>query len=194
MKHEEQSQLTKQALSNELKSLMETKPLNKITIHELVEKCGVNRKTFYYHFEDIYALLRWTLEQEAIDVVDKYDLISEHSKAIDFALDYIEQNITMLRNIVHSVGSSEIRNFFYSDIYKPVYRLVCSVEERRRLHVSDSYKAFLSKFLTEAIAGILMDFIEREAPSDRESLSEYITSTLITSIPDSLESAERFGK
>lgn len=191
MKHEEQSQLTKKALSDALKSLMETKPLNKITIHELVEKCGVNRKTFYYHFEDIYALLKWTLEQEAIDIVDRYDLIAERSKVIDFALDYIEQNLAMLRNIFHSVGSSEIRRLFCSDIYKPIYRLVCNVEERRGIHVKESYKAFLSKFLTEAISGILMDCIERDALSDRDSLSEYITSTLFASIPNSLESAAK---
>lgn len=62
MKHNEQSQQTKQELSSALKKLMETKPLNRITIRELVEACGVNRKTFYYHFEDIYSLLKWTLE------------------------------------------------------------------------------------------------------------------------------------
>ena len=54
MKHNEQSQQTKQALSEALKAMMKKKPLNKITVRELVEDCGVNRKTFYYHFEDIY--------------------------------------------------------------------------------------------------------------------------------------------
>lgn len=150
MTHNEQSQLTKQALSAALKSLMETKPLNRIKIHELVEKCGVNRKTFYYHFEDIYALLKWTLEQEAMDMFGKYDLVSEHTKAIEFALDYIEKNLAMLRNIVHSIGRSELRWFFFNDIYNPVHRLVCTVEERYGLYVEESYKVFLSKFLTEA--------------------------------------------
>ena len=47
MKHNEQSQQTKQALSEALKAMMKKKPLNKITVRELVEDCGVNRKTFY---------------------------------------------------------------------------------------------------------------------------------------------------
>ena len=34
---------------------MEKKPLSKITVSEIIADCGVNRKTFYYHFEDIYA-------------------------------------------------------------------------------------------------------------------------------------------
>lgn len=189
MTHEEQSQQTKQALSFAIKRLMEEKPLNKITIQELVEECGVNRKTFYYHFEDIYALLKWTLEQEAISLFDRYDLINEHSQAIEFALDYIESNLSMLRNIVHSIGGTEIRRFFFNDIYSPMHRLVCSVAQRHRIPAAESYKAFLSRFLTEAITGILMDCIERDALSDRAKLSEYIALTLIASIPNSLKAA-----
>lgn len=189
MKHDEQSRQTKQALSAALKRLMEEKPLNRITIQELVEECGVNRKTFYYHFEDIYALLKWTLEQEAISLFNRYDLINEHTKAIEFALDYIESNLDVLKNIVRSLGGTEIRNFFFNDIYEPMHRLICTIAQNRRCHVSESYKAFLSRFLTEAIAGILMDCIERDALSERDKLSEYISSTLIASIPNALEAA-----
>lgn len=192
MKHDEQSHQTKQALSATLKRIMENKPLNRITIRELVEECGVNRKTFYYHFEDIYALLKWTLEQEAISLFDNYDLINEHSQAIGFVLDYIENNLNMLKNIVHSIGGTEIRRFFFNDIYEPMHKLVCSVVRNRRLHVPDSYISFLSRFLTEAFAGILMDCIERDALADREKLSEYITTTLFASIPNALIAAHKF--
>lgn len=189
MKHNEQSQQTKQALSGALKAMMQTKPINRITVRELVEECGVNRKTFYYHFEDIYALLKWTLEQDAITMFGKYDLVNEHSAAIEFALDYIGQNLVMLQNIVRSIGRSELGRFFFKDIYQSVYDLVSKVEKLRGLNISESYKAFLSKFLTEAIAGVLLDCIERDALSDRRRLSDYISVTLTASITNSLESA-----
>ena len=57
MKHEEISLNTKKALAEALKLAMKKKPFQKITVSELIEACHVNRKTFYYHFEDIYALL-----------------------------------------------------------------------------------------------------------------------------------------
>ena len=44
---------------------MEVKPIDKITIKDLVEKCGLNRQTFYYHFDDVYDLLEWIFEQDA---------------------------------------------------------------------------------------------------------------------------------
>ena len=53
---------TKEALGNALKKMLSVKPIDKITVKDLVEECGVNRQTFYYHFADIYALMDWTLE------------------------------------------------------------------------------------------------------------------------------------
>lgn len=51
---------------------MVLKPLEKISIQEVMEKAQLNRQTFYYHFEDIYDLLKWTLEREAIELLDDY--------------------------------------------------------------------------------------------------------------------------
>jgi len=48
---------TKKALAAALKKMMEVKPIDKITVKDLVEICGVNRQTFYYHFDDVYDLL-----------------------------------------------------------------------------------------------------------------------------------------
>ena len=70
---------TKQTMVASLKKFMETKPLSKITVSEICKDCGFNRKTFYYHFEDIYDLLRWMLEQEAIIAVKKFNLLDRKS-------------------------------------------------------------------------------------------------------------------
>ena len=63
------SQITKQALANSLQNLLKKNPLDKITVKELVEDCGVNRQTFYYHFQDIYDLLDWVFTREAEDAI-----------------------------------------------------------------------------------------------------------------------------
>ena len=48
---------------------MKKKSLSKISISEIVKECQINRKTFYYHFEDIYDLLEWHLEQEVAQII-----------------------------------------------------------------------------------------------------------------------------
>ena len=53
---------TKQALAAVLKELMAQKPVNKITIHDITERCGIRRQNFYYHFEGLIVKSSWTLE------------------------------------------------------------------------------------------------------------------------------------
>ena len=89
MKHEISNYNTKKQLSGALKILLKNKILPKITISELTEKSGLNRKTFYYHFSDIHQLLKWTLKQEAIDILKEYGRMSDFAEAIDFVVEYI---------------------------------------------------------------------------------------------------------
>lgn len=46
MKHEVITLNTKKTLSASLKKCMERKPLSKITVTDIVNECGLNRKTF----------------------------------------------------------------------------------------------------------------------------------------------------
>ena len=64
------SQTTKRALEASLKKLLLEKPLNKITINDITEDCGVNRMTFYYHFKDIYDLVDWILTEDAVKAME----------------------------------------------------------------------------------------------------------------------------
>ena len=176
---------TRQAIRSALISLLSEKELSDITISELSARAQVNRKTFYYHFEDIFSLLKWTLDQEAMCMFGKYDLVSQRRDAVDFALDYISSNHDILHNIVHSIGRSELSRYFYNDIYEPIHNLVCEAVKKHSVTAEDSYQVFLSRFLTEAIAGILLDCIERDM-GDRKKLAEYIAATITGAILGSL--------
>ena len=48
---------TKKAIQETFITLLDERPLNKITVKDIVETCGINRNSFYYHFEDLPALL-----------------------------------------------------------------------------------------------------------------------------------------
>ena len=53
------SNSTKSALADAMKKLMVCKSFAKISISDLCEECGLNRKSFYYHFKDKYDLVNW---------------------------------------------------------------------------------------------------------------------------------------
>ncbi|HBJ10863.1 MAG TPA: TetR family transcriptional regulator, partial [Ruminococcaceae bacterium] len=51
------AQFTKKAIIDAFTELIGERPFDKITVKDIVTRCGVNRNTFYYYFEDIYALV-----------------------------------------------------------------------------------------------------------------------------------------
>lgn len=56
--------VTKQVLAYSVKRLMRRRPLSKITVGDICEECGMNRKSFYYHFHDKYDLINWIFSKE----------------------------------------------------------------------------------------------------------------------------------
>ena len=67
------SEKTKRALATALKELMGEKSFDKISIGEICEKCGMNRKSFYYHFKDKYDLVNWIFDTEFSAIADEKD-------------------------------------------------------------------------------------------------------------------------
>ncbi len=83
------AQTTKRALEASLKKLLLRKPLNKITINDITEDCGVNRMTFYYHFKDIYDLVDWILVEDAAEALEGRQNFETWSEAL---LDALQQH------------------------------------------------------------------------------------------------------
>ncbi len=69
------SNLTKRALAQALKDLMTKEPFQKISVGDICAACGMNRKSFYYHFRDKYDLVSWIFTTEYLDKLDlaKFD-------------------------------------------------------------------------------------------------------------------------
>lgn len=186
MNHEEMNQRTEAVLIGTFKELMLKKPMNKITVSELVEECGINRKTFYYHFEDIRDMLHKMLRQDIEAIFSRGDLITDHDLIINSVLDYIEQNKVILKNMISCIGRAELDLFLNSNVNKPIYSLVCEAEQKQNLSVGDEYKRFLADFFTRAVSGVLIDWIENRADRNKEQIKQYLFTTLSTAIPAAL--------
>ena len=63
---------TRKAIKESFMELLNEKPLNQITVKSIVEKCGVNRNSFYYHFDDIPSLISEIITENADKIIDEY--------------------------------------------------------------------------------------------------------------------------
>lgn len=192
MKHETTTLMTKKALAASLKKLMEKKRLSKISVREIVEDCGVNRKTFYYHFQDINDLVKWMFEEEAIEVVKQYNMIIDYEDAIRFALDYVEKNKHICNCVYDALGRDELKRFFQKDFFSVIGNIVGQLSDG--MVIPEDYKAFLINFYTEALASQLIDWIqnkENNSENDKDKMIKYVSLTLYGSIKQILERAEK---
>lgn len=190
MRHEITTLNTKRALAASLKKFMEKKPLAKITVSEIITDCDVNRKTFYYHFDGIYALLKWMLEEEAIEVVRQFDLLADYREAILFVLDYVRKNKHLLCCAYDSMGRDEMKRFFYTDFIGITRDVIQNTEQQLDVHTTEDFKEFLMHFYTEAIAGLLINEFAGKTEHDPEHAVEYLSLILNSSLPSVLTSAD----
>ena len=171
MKHEVTTLNTKKMLSASLKHCMEKKSLSKITVTDIVTDCGLNRKTFYYHFQDVPDLLKWTLEQEAVDVVKQFDLLNELEEALRFAVRYIRENSHMINCAYDSIGRDELKRFLNPDFQSIVMSIVEQIERKENGHSDPDAKKIICNFYTEGMAGELVDLLKsRDAAQDEKSI------------------------
>ena len=178
MKHEVTTYHTKRALADSLKKAMKSKPFSKITVSEIIQDCGVNRKTFYYHFEDIFALLKWMFEEEAFEVIKNFDLLIHYEEAIRFVMNYVDENDYIISCAYDSIGRDEMKRFFYTDFVGVATAVIEAAQEKLHIKIDPDFQAFAAKFYTEAIAGILLDWVKEKDKSDREKVIRYMTALI----------------
>lgn len=187
MKNEEISLRTKQSLTRALKKAIVKKPLSKVTVSELIKECDINRNTFYYHFTNIYDLLKWMLEQEAIEVVKKIDLLVNTEEAIRFVMDYVDENKHIIGCAYDSMGSEEMKRFFYSDLIGVMRHAIDEAERELNITVDVGFKDFLTAFFTEALVGMMISWIKSQYEQDREEMLQNLLLVCQISIPQLLK-------
>ena len=101
------------------------KPVNKITITDITEDCGVNRATFYYHFQDIYALIEWSCEEDSRKALSDNTTYDTWQQGFLNILHAVEDNKPFIINVYHHVSQEQILQY----LYRVVYGLLIAVVE-----------------------------------------------------------------
>lgn len=135
---------TKRLLAGSLKSLMQEQPFEKISVAEISQRCGMNRKSFYYHFQDKYALVNWIFdtefsamlrEREPADQWDFLRIISE----------YFYQNRAFYRKALLIQGQNSFSEHFRALLQPALRKRAATLLDTEEVHpfLLDLYADFL---------------------------------------------------
>ena len=108
--------LAKQAVRTSFIKLLNQRPLSEITVRDIVEDCGVNRNTFYYHFRDIPQLLESIISEEGERLIREYPQIDSMEQCLEAVIGFSLANRNVVLHIYHSVNR---------DIYEQYQWRIC---------------------------------------------------------------------
>lgn len=179
------SMMTKKALAASLKKLMETKPLSKITVTDITEDCGMNRHTFYYHFQDIYDLLEWIFSSEAEKVLDGRKTHETWQEGVRALFAYASGNKKFILGTYRSLRKEDLVRYFYREMLGLVEPVV--EEMAGGLHVAEKQKMFVAGFYTSALLGIVVRWFEGDMKEDPEEIMSQLFQMIQGDFREALE-------
>lgn len=183
------SNLTKKALRETMIRALNERPLEKIRVKDLVEECGVNRNTFYYHYKDIYELLADIFETETEEIAEtlQYDdgnwerIFVEASR---FALD----NKRLIFNVYNSISRETLERYLYNVSTHIVARYVN--QQARGMNVSERDKELIILFYKHAVVGIVLEWLQRRMKDEPEAAIRRLCDLMYDSVKNALKNAE----
>ena len=179
------SQITKRALAASLKNMLLKKPLNKITINDIAEDCGINRMTFYYHFKDIYDLVEWTCEEDAAKALEGKNTYNTWQQGFLNIFYAVLENKPFIMNVYRSVSREQVEIY----LYRVTYDLLIGVVNERsaNMSVSEDDKKFIADFYKFAFVGIMLEWIKNDMKADPKQIVDRISNLIHGDITRTLE-------
>lgn len=155
---------TEMAIINCFWELLEEKPYNKITVKNIIERCQVNRNTFYYHFQDIPELLERVIKQEADEIINNYNQFDSTLDCITPIIQIILSRKKAILNIYHSVH----RDIFLNHLnHMTLYFVKKYVDVLTKDLTIDSHdKELLIRFYKSTLIGITLDWLDENMNYD----------------------------
>lgn len=123
------SNITKQAMANVLKELLEEQPFEKIRVYDICDRCHMNRKSFYYHFRDKYDLVNWIFDTEFVAWMKAHQLgdseigffNDDQWKSLEIACHYFYENRRFYRKVLSVQGQNSLSSHF-RELLHPIQR------------------------------------------------------------------------
>lgn len=179
------SQVTKRALEASLKNQLLKKPLEKITINDIAEDCGINRMTFYYHFKDIYDLIEWSCVEDATKALEGKKTYDTWQQGFLQIFEAVLDNKPFIMNVYHSVSREQVEIY----LYKLTYDLLIGVvkEKSAGMSVRNEDKKFIADFYKYAFVGLMLDWIRDDMKNDPQSIIDQLGLLMHENITKALE-------
>ena len=176
---------TKLALEASLKNLLLKKPVDKITITDLTNDCGITRMAFYYHFKDIYDLVEWSCYEDASRALQGKKTYETWQEGLMQIFEAVMENKPFIMNVYHALSREQIENY----LFRLTRDLIMNVikECSKGMNITASEQSFIADFYKYSFVGVMLDWIKQGMKDDYVDLAHKISITIHGSLMHSIE-------
>lgn len=183
------SQKTKTKLRETFWEIYQEKPIEKISVREIIEKAHFNRSTFYEYYPDIYAVLN-EIEEELFDRLfgNKTQLILDYNLSLDELVYEIAQNYKKHQKYLKVLLGKNGDPQFLDKIKEHLKFLIRPLIDSGHVITCQNPDYFL-EYLTNGLIGMLIYWQQKDR---KRSIEEFLKICKETIIPESQMTAIEF--
>lgn len=93
---------TRNAIKASFLKLLNQRPLNQITVKDIVEDCGINRNSFYYHFADIPTLVTEIIQESADRIIQEHAGVDSLEECLSAVVQFALENKRAVMHVYRS--------------------------------------------------------------------------------------------
>jgi probable dihydroxyacetone kinase regulator len=172
--------ITKRAIANGFKVILQNKPFDKITIGEITTQCGLNRQTFYYHFQDKFDLINWIVYQEAILIIRDHLSIENWDQKVLELLSIMKKDAHFYQTTLKDIDGTEFQSYLFSVTKEIFLEMIEGLGQDAKLNpqlssrMTPEKKMFAAEFLSYGVVGMIISWAQNGMKQSPEEITNNI--------------------
>lgn len=132
------------------------KPIDKVTVKDVVGRCGITRQTFYYHFQDLLEVIEWLMARR-VEILLEQTLAADSSEAaIRVLVSTLEEKPGFITQLMESRKREDAERIFFNAARTFFSELMRHSPQQPRIQYPSDIDVAVT-FYSSAIVGVLID-------------------------------------
>ncbi len=159
---------TKQAIKNSFIKLLNEKPVSQITVKDIVEDCGINRNSFYYHYQDLPSMIEEIILDDADELIRKHPTVDSLEDGLEFAASFVLKNRRAALHLYHS-GNRDLFEQYLWKVCEYVVSTYISTAFGDSL-IGEKDKGIIIRYYKWCCFGAIIDWLNTGLKDDIQAL------------------------
>lgn len=151
---------TKKHIAETFLRLAESKAIDKITVKDVADACSCTRQTFYYHFEDIVALIAYVLKDQENLLIEQIRSADNLKDGLHILIAFSHSRQTLIQHLMDSQKIEQSERLLFTAARSCMEKLVLSKNPFLQMSHVDLETALT--FYTYAIFGVLSEYSQKK--------------------------------